>query len=286
MESVSDKDEIPPSSMPDYIMNDSRKSNGLYGLITIPLLAILIGILIGVLRKFGCDFMVNFISRISNHMLDINVDPHEDMSIHTPFAVNEALDNISTEEYGSSSISSLSWDPRIQLEADRLSEVIADTTRLSERSLSIPSMQDHSNQSNKNLVDQQTQTSDQSIDIEADESIGIVNLDLKHPLSPMDLSPTFTADMTLESESDEDLTVSMFLNFEQNFNFQANDISDIQECNDSEEVSNSNIILSTDISDIQESNESQEVVNNNIMHSTTSSDINPNSCTRSGLVYK
>ena len=254
-----EEDDAPPSVDPGSEISDSGSRNGLYGLIIIPVLAILIGIVVAVMRKYGCGLFLNFIGRISNHMLDINVDAHEDTSIRTPSAVNEALDNVSTEDYGnSSSISSLSWDSQIQIDADRISEVIEHNSILSERSSSNPSVPDQS----RKMIDQQTQTTDQSEDIEMDETIGI--LDLDHPLSPMDLFPTFTADISIDSDSDNDLTIPKVLDFDQNFNLRIPDESEIQASSHSPSFTDDSVADSTN----------------------RTSDINTFSRTRSGLIYK
>ena len=89
---------------------------------------------------------------------DINVEIDYSISDHTTAGVNEALDNISTEEYGSSQVSSLSWDPRIQLEAERVSQIIRDDDISSKNSFL-----------DKDMNDQATQTSIQDEDESLEE---------------------------------------------------------------------------------------------------------------------
>ena len=183
-----------PSS--DNIM--SSTSNGLYGLISIPIFAIMIGLLIISLRKYGGPTLANFVRSVSNYMMDINVEIDSNISDHTPAEVNEALDNISTEQYGSSSVSSLSWDSRIQVEAERLSQIIRD---------------DHISSKNSFLdndtIDQATQTSMQDEDGSQEEDITTMNIDLRAPLSPMDLYQSFTASIQIDSDSDDENTIPM-----------------------------------------------------------------------------
>ena len=189
-------------------------------------------------------------------MMDINQNlDNNDMSVHTPSVVNEALDNISTEEYGTSSISSLSWDSRIQVEADRLSEIIRQNNGSSENIFSDLSKK------NDIMIEQETQTSDHYFNNEADYSI--LNVDQNYRLSPMDLFPSFTADIRLESDSDNDTTIPKFLDFDGN-------------CN----------ISGAESSDNQETAESQEVTDSNVSMTNVETQINTISCTRSGLRYK
>ena len=152
----------------------SNYMHNLYSLLVIRIFAIFIGALIGLLRKYGCTLMVNLVRRISNYFFNINV--------HTPSAVNEILDAISTEECGSSSISSLSWDPRFTAEAAIISQNI------------------------KDMNDQTTQTSDHSSSIANQSNDSIIDIDLNAPLSPIELDPSFTAGIHLESDVDEDMT--------------------------------------------------------------------------------
>ena len=129
----------------------SKSMHQLFSLLVIQILAIFIGALIGLLRKYGCTLMVNLVRRISNYVLDIN-NMNDYPSVHTPSAVNEILDGISTERrYGSSSISSLSWDPRFTTEAEIISQNIKamnnQKTQTPDHSSSIP------NQSNDSIID-------------------------------------------------------------------------------------------------------------------------------------
>ena len=98
-------------------------------------------------------------------MMDINVEVDDNNSDHTPAEVNEVLDNISTEEYRSSPTSSLSWDPRIRVEADRISQIIKDTNSFSEISIS-----------GKDINDQGSQTSNQDIDVNPEADISTLIL--------------------------------------------------------------------------------------------------------------
>ena len=258
VESVTDKNTDQNLSSTRGVDESTGSESGsrLYSLLTIPISAILIGILILLIRKFGCHFIINFIRRLSNHMMDIdqNLD-NNDMSVHTPSVVNEALDNISTEEYGTSSISSLSWDSRIQVEADRLSDIIRQTYGLSETLF--PDL----SKENVNMIDQETQTPDHSFDNEADHSI--LNIDRNYRLPPMDLFPSFTADIPLESESDNDTTIPKFLDFDGERNISVSQSSDNKETTDSQEVTDSDVSISN-----------------------IETEVNTISRTRSGLRYK
>ena len=165
-------------------LQDNRSKNSLnhlYSLLVIPIFAIFIGVLIGLLKRYGCTLLVNFARRVSNYVLNIN-DTDNDLSVHTPSAVNEILDALSTETYGSSSISSLSWDPRIRTEAEVISRKI------------------------KDMNNQATQTSDHSSSIINDSNESIIAIDYNAPLSPIELYPSFTFDIQVESDVDEDIT--------------------------------------------------------------------------------
>ena len=253
---IKDSTDIDTSSMlpsSDNIM--SSTSNGLYGLISIPIFAIMIGLLIIFLRKYGCPTLANFVRSLSNYMMDINVEIDSNITDHTPAEVNEALDNISTEQYGSSPVSSLSlsWDSRIQVEAERLSQIIRDDHISSKNSFL-----------DKDTIEQATQTSIQDEDGSQEEDITTVNIDLRAPLSPMDLYPPFTASIQIDSDSDDDEnTIPMKIIPVQN------------DDNMIEEEDMINPISNTDDNTMPDP--VVELNNNNLSQV---------SCTRSGLVYK
>ena len=203
------------------------KTGGLYGFISIPIFAILIGLVIAILRRYGCHTCANNIRAMSNYMMDINVQLNDNNLDHTPAEVNEALDNISTEDYRSSPVSSLSWDSRIQVEADRISQVIRDKNSSFEISIL-----------DKVMNDQGTQTSDQSIDINPEADNSTLTINLNAPLSPMDLFPSFTADIEIESNSDAELTFPKVLDFIQNINNDTDHNGDTINNNDDDRGSN------------------------------------------------
>ena len=253
---IKDSTDIDTSSMlpsSDNIM--SSTSNGLYGLISIPIFAIMIGLLIIFLRKYGCPTLANFVRSLSNYMMDINVEIDSNITDHTPAEVNEALDNISTEQYGSSPVSSLSlsWDSRIQVEAERFSQIIRDDHISSKNSFL-----------DKDTIEQATQTSIQDEDGSQEEDITTVNIDLRAPLSPMDLYPPFTATIQIDSDSDDDEnTIPMKIIPVQN------------DDNMIEEEDMINPISNTDDNTMPDP--VVELNNNNLSQV---------SCTRSGLLYK
>ena len=168
--------------------------------------------------------------------------------------MNEALDDISTEPYGSSSISSLSWDPRFPIEADIVSQNIRDMAMLS-----------NSHQSELIVIDQMTQTSDHSISIASDSNDSIIDIKLNANLSPLDLYPSFTAGIQLDSSGyDEDLTQVKYM----------------QKIDENE---NSGIDLSKDDSNNNLNMSSSTQVSRGEMNKSI---VNSQSCTRSGLIYK
>ena len=184
-----------------------------------------------------------------------HVEIDSNITDHTPAEVNEALDNISTEQYGSSPVSSLSlsWDSRIQVEAERLSQIIRDDQISSKNSFL-----------DKDTIEQATQTSIQDEDGSQEEDITTVNIDLRAPLSPMDLYPPFTASIQIDSDSDDDEnTIPMKIIPVQN------------DDNMIEEEDMINPISNTDDNTMPDP--VVELNNNNLSQV---------SCTRSGLVYK
>ena len=254
MESITDKDSTDCDASSSSPSHNSVQS-GLYSLISIPIFAIIIAILIIFLRKYGCYRCANLVRAVSNYMMDINLG--DNISNRTPAEVNEALDNISTEEYGSSPTSTLSWDSRIAVEADRISHIIKDTNISSEISLS-PT----------HINDQGTQTSNQDINVNPEADISNLTNFLNATLSPMDLYPSFTAPIDLESECEDDMTIPMKLDFNPKTN---NDIHNVTDSvNDLEGGESEEIVYSVDSG-------TSEDTNNNVHQS---------SCTRSGLVYK
>ena len=195
-------------------------------------------------------YQSNIIRAVSNYMIDVNVQMNDNNSDHTPAEVNEILDYISTEDYRISPASSLSWDSRIQVEADRISQIIIDKNSSSENSIL-----------DKVMNEQGTQTSDRTIDINPETDNSTLNIDLNAPLSPMDLFPSFTDDIELESGSDSEITLPKVLEFMENVNNDTDHNGDTVNNNNDEDRIISN--------------------NNNVI-----TNVNENSCTRSSLVYK
>ena len=143
------------------------------------------------------------------------------------------------------------------MEADRISHIIKDTNISSEISLS-PT----------HINDQGTQTSNQDINVNPEADISNLTNFLNATLSPMDLYPSFTAPIDLESECEDGMTVPMKLDFNPKTNNDIHNVADT--ANDLEGGESEEIAYSVDSS-------TSEDTNNNVHQS---------SCTRSGLVYK
>ena len=200
MEQVTDDsrlDHSTDSQISDVRTYPSSSKQKLYSLFVIPIFGIFVAVVIGLLRKYGCNILTNFVRRVSSYVMDISYLSDGDKSVHTPNDVNEMLDEISTEAYGDSSVSSLSWDPCFQMDADIVSQNIKDIAG----SLSI------SHHNGVIMNDQMTQTSIHSMSFDGYFNDSIIDINLKTDISPIELYPSFTAGIQLESSDyDEDLT--------------------------------------------------------------------------------
>ena len=85
----------------------------------------------------------------------------------------------------------------------------------------------------------------------------------------MDLNPSFTAAIDLESECEDDMTIPMKLDFNQNSN---NVIEDVGNSLNNADGGSTDIVGHS--------------LDNNASQSTDNNNVNQTSCTRSGLVYK
>ena len=185
--------------------------------------------------------------------MDINYLSDGDQSIHTPNALNEVLDEISTD----SSVSSLSWDPRFQVDADTVNQNIRDIAG---------SLSNYYHHNGDNMNDQMTQTSDHSMSYVSDLNDSIIDINLKTDISPIELYPSFTAGIQLESSDyDEDLTHPKYI--------QENKENEISNFTVSNDESNNNVNVSSSGTQIS----SEDLIGGIV---------NEHSCTRSGLIYK
>ena len=259
MEQVTDDsrlDHSTDSQISDIGTYPSSSKQKLYSLFVIPIFGIFVAVVIGLLRKYGCNILTNFVRRVSSHVMDISYLTDGDQSVHTPNDVNEMLDEISTEPYGDSSVSSLSWDPRFQIEADIVSQNIRD----------IAGSLSNSHHNGVIMNDQMTQTSIHSLSFDGYLNDSIIDINLKTDISAIELYPSFTAGIQLESSDyDEDLTHPKY----------------IQEKKENE---NSYLTVSNDESNnnVNVSSSGTQILTEDLIGGI----VNEHSCTRSGLIYK
>ena len=252
----------------DNVSYSSKYQNKLFSLFVIPIFGIFLAVIIVLLRKYGCGIVTNTVRRISNYIMDINHQNFADQSIRTSTSVNEMLDGLSTEPYGDTTSSSLNWDPRFPVDAEivtqNINEIAAD--------LSI------SSQNGIFMIDQMTQTSDHSFSIDNAFNDSIIGINLKTDLSPIEMYPSFTAGIQLDSSDyDEDLTEPKKL-----LKILENDISNIAD--NQSDMSN--------IGDKQDegvdSSPNAESQNGTVFSDEDMNEVivEGHSCTRSGLIYK
>ena len=260
MEQVTDDsrlDHSTDSQISDAGTYPSSSKQKLYSLFVIPILGIFVAVIIGLVRKYGCNILTNFVRRIWNHVMDINYLSDRDQSIHTPNAVNEMLDEISTEPYGDSSVSSLSSDPRFQMDADIVNQNIRDIAG---------SLSNYYHHNGVNMNDQMTQTSDHSTSFASNLNDSIIDINLKTDISPIELYPSFTAGIQLESSDyNEDLTHPKYI--------QENKENESSNFTVSNDESNNNVNVSSSGTQIS----SEDLIGGIV---------NEHSCIRLGLIYK
>ena len=252
----------------DNLSYSSKYQYKLFSLFVISIFGIFLAGIIVLLRKYGCGIMTNLVRRISNYIMDINHQNFADQSIRTSTSVNEMLDGVSTEPYGDTTSSSLNWDPRFPLDAEivtqNINEIAAD--------LSI------SSQNGIFMIDQMTQTSDHSFSIDNAFNDSIIGINLKTDLSPIEMYPSFTAGIQLDSSDyDEDLTepkklVKILENDMSNIVDNQSDMSNIGDNQDEGVDSSPNA-----------ENQNRTVISDEDMNEVI---VEGQSCTRSGLIYK
>ena len=252
----------------DNLAYSSKYQYKLFSLFVIPIFAIFLAGIIVLLRKYGCGIMTNLVRRILNYIMDINHQNFGDQSIRTSTSVNEMLDGVSTEPYGDTTSSSLNWDPRFPLDAEivtqNINEIAAD--------LSI------SSQNGIFMIDQMTQTSDHSFSIDNAFNDSIIGINLKTDLSPIEMYPSFTAGIQLDSSDyDEDLTEPKKL-----VKILENDMSNIVDNQSDMSKIGDNQDEGVDSSPNAE-NQNRTVISDEDMNEDI---VKGQSCTRSGLIYK